>query len=431
MKRLEMGKHLVFGSLFALGSTGCSSSTASTDGPPTYYRDIAPLVEAKCASCHTAGGIAPFALESYDQVKALAPAIRSSVVAKTMPPWPASNDCANYLDNRSMTDGQIDRLVQWIDEGMAEGNPADKKVEMPTDTMKMSRVDLDLKLPIAYTPQISPDDYRCFFVDWPETETAYVTGFGVNPDQVPIVHHVIAFLARPDSLAQFEELEAKDAEPGWTCYGGPGGSATAAAWVGAWAPGGEGTDFPAGTGIEIPPGSKLIVQMHYNTSTSAPVADQTNILLKVDKTVDKKAIMMPFTNISWVKDHTMTIPPHTNDVVHAHSQDPTPFVGFLSQGAIPGNIPLTLYRVGAHMHTFGKSINLQVNRASGESECLVDIPSWNFHWQGTYGFTEPKILEPGDALGIQCSYDNPTANELNWGEGTGDEMCLGIYYLTE
>jgi hypothetical protein len=433
MHKLGISKGLAFGSLslFALGGLGCSSSTGTSESQPTYYRDIAPLVDAKCGNCHTAGGIAPFSLESYEQVKALAPAVRSSVVSKSMPPWPAANDCAEYLDNRSLTDEQIDRLVQWIDDGMAEGNPADKTVEVPVETMKMSRVDLDLKLPIAYTPKTSPDDYRCFFVDWPETETAYVTGFGVNPDQVPIVHHVITFLARPESLADFEALDAKDAEVGWPCYGGPGGNAARANWVGSWAPGGEGSDYPAGTGIEIPPGSKLIVQMHYNTSTVAPVADQTSILVKVDKNVEKKAITMPFTNISWVQDHTMSIPPHTNDVTHAHSQDPTKFVGFLSQGAISSNVPLTIHRAGAHMHTFGKSINLQINRASGENECLVDIPSWNFHWQGQYGFTEPKILEPGDSLGIQCIYDNPTSNELNWGEGTGDEMCLGIYYLTE
>jgi hypothetical protein len=415
-----------------LGLLGCSGETTGANEPePTYYRDIAPLVEAKCANCHAEGGIAPFALGTYDQLKALAPAVRASVMAKTMPPWPASNDCTDYLGNRSLSDEQIDQLVQWIDKGMLEGDPSDTPQKVDSNARKLSRVDFELPMPVAYTPKVSPDEYRCFFVDWPETETAYVTGFGVKPGYEPIVHHLIAFLARPDVLASFEALEAEDAEPGWTCYGGPGGNAAAANWVGGWAPGAMGADFPAGTGIEIPPGSKLIVQMHYNTSTAAPMPDQSSVLLKVDKTVEKRAATIPFTNISWVKDQTMNIPPHTNDVTHAYGGDPTKFMNFITGGAIPSNVPLTIYTAGAHMHTFGRSIGLEINRASGETECLVDIPQWNFHWQGQYSLAKPKIFEPGDMLAMKCTYDNPTMNELNWGEGTGDEMCLGVYYVTE
>lgn len=430
--KINSGIVFVWVASSVLGLLGCSGQTTSGSLPePTYHRDIAPLVEAKCNNCHVEGGIAPFALASYEDLKALAPAVRASVVMKTMPPWPASNECADYLGNRSLTDEQIDQLVQWIDNGMPEGDPSDAPVKVDSNALKLSRVDLELPMPVAYTPKVSPDEYRCFFIDWPEQETKYVTGFGVKPGHAPVVHHVIAYLARPDSLASFEALEAEDAEPGWTCYGGPGGNAAGTSWVGGWAPGALGSDFPQGTGIEIPAGSKLVVQLHYNTSTAAAMPDQTALLLKVDKTVEKKAATIPFTNIKWVQDHTMDIPPHTNDVTHAYAADPTKWMTFMTGGTIASNVPLTIYSASAHMHTFGKSIGLEIQRSTGETECMVDIPQWNFHWQGQYGFSQPKLFDPGDAISMKCIYDNTTSSEVNWGEGTGDEMCLGVYYVTE
>jgi hypothetical protein len=64
-------------------------------------------------------------------------------------------------------------------------------------------------------------------------------------------------------------------------------------------------------------------------------------------------------------------------------------------------------------------------------------------WQRSYRFAKPRIFKPGDTLGITCHWDNSEANQplvggvkqaprdVNWGEGTGDEMCLGIFLITE
>lgn len=433
-----MSKHskasgLVFGSMVfgTIGMLGCSGESIDASTPePTYHRDIAPLMASKCNNCHVEGGIAPFSLTTYDEVKALAPAVRASVVTKTMPPWPAADDCTDYLRNRSLSEDQIDLITRWIDNGTKLGDPADAPAQAENTPSDLSRVDHELALPVAYTTTAAPDEYRCFFVDWPEKETMYVTGFGVKPGYAPVVHHVIAYLARPESLAGFEELDAKDAEPGWPCFGGPGGNPTQTNWVGGWAPGSMGADFPKGTGIEIPPGSKLVVQMHYNTSSAEARPDQTKLLIAVDKTVEKKAATIPYTNIKWVTEQTMDIPAHTSDVTHTFSGDITKFASFITGGMIPSNVPLTIYSASPHMHTYGQSIGLEIERGDGQKECLVDIPKWNFHWQGAYAFTKPKLLEPGDFVSMRCSYDNPTANEINWGEGTNDEMCLGVYYVT-
>lgn len=419
---------------------GCSSdgsapaAQAQDPGGATYYRDIKPIIDAKCANCHDAGGIAPFTLTSYDDVLAMKDAVRFAVSERTMPPWMPAEGCADYQGNRSLSEEQITAITAWVDAGAQAGDPADEPPKAEEGSgIELSRVDLTLPMPEAYTPQIQPDDYRCFLLDWPEQETTYVTGVGLRAGVPEMLHHMIAFLATPDTVADYEALDAAEPGPGYTCYGGPGGDLSSqgrAGWIGTWVPGVEGMDFPAGTGIEVPPGSKVILQLHYNTSFADPSPDLTELLLKIDPVVEKKAAIMPYTDISWVAFGQMPIPAHGTDVSHETSKDPTGFASLLTGGTMPDDTPLTLYTAGLHMHTRGKHAETRIERADGTSECLLDIPAWDFHWQGQYVFETPRHISPGDRIHLGCTWDNPTDQEINWGEGTGDEMCLSAFYVT-
>src|SRR5262249_35891411 len=280
----------LLGSL-TLGLFGCSDDAATA---PTYHRDIRPLVEQKCANCHVAVGIAPFALSSYDDVAGHKDRLAVVRPARLMPPWQADPSCAEYYQPRNLSDAQIATFTRWIDAGAPVGTPADYKPPDITQT-GLSRVDMTMPMPVVYTPKITPDEYRCFLLDWPATTTKYVTGFRAQPGNPAIGHHVIAFLAPPDQGAQYDQLDAADPDPGNTCCGGPGGQGFGG-WVGAWAPGSSGGDYPLGTGLKIEPGSKIILQVHYNMLGSPPVPDQTAVQVKVDDTVDKTALMLPWAN---------------------------------------------------------------------------------------------------------------------------------------
>lgn len=409
---------------------GGSGAGAPSNGP-TYHRDVKPIVDAKCANCHVEGGIAPFALTTYAEASPMRGAMKAAVMAGTMPPWPPAKGCADYADDRSLTEDEKKMIADWADTGAAEGDPKDAPAKTGEAGSALSRIDRTLTMPVAYTPQSSPDDYRCFLVDWPETTTKFVTGVGVKPDNAAIVHHVIAFLATPENVASFQGLDDAEDGPGWTCFGGPGGDAGGSGWVGAWAPGSIGADFPAGTGIEIPPGSKIVIQVHYNTGAAKAAPDQSSVLVKIDDTVEKKAVLMPWANIEWVLAHKMDIPAHAMDATHSYEADPTPFMNYIAEGIIAPNTPFTLYSASLHMHTRGTKAITKIARKDGAEECLLDIPKWNFHWQGSYGFTQPKTFNPGDRLSLECHWNNPSAVASNWGEGTGDEMCLGVYYATQ
>lgn len=411
---------------------------------PTWEKDIKPLVESRCASCHTTGGIAPFELLSYEQVRSLKDSVRSAVEAKTMPPYLAGEGCTEYSDDQRLTAEQISAVARWAQGGAPRGTPETAPITA-TPTAGLPRVDLTLSMPVTYTPTTSPDDYRCFVVDWPNAETTYVTGFNVKPGNARVVHHLIAFLIQPEKVQTVMDLDSNEAGPGYTCFGGPGGNNSTVSWLGSWAPGVEGSELPEGTGIQVRPGSKVVLQVHYNTA-GAPEGsrdDSSSVELMLAPSVSKRAWIMPWASPDWARRGQMPIPAGEADVMHTWSLDPTQYMSFLTSNQIPNGQGFRMYGAGFHQHLLGTKGRLEINHADQTKECLLDVPRWDFHWQRSYRFAKPRIFKPGDTLGITCHWDNSEANQplvggvkqaprdVNWGEGTGDEMCLGIFLITE
>jgi hypothetical protein len=419
--------------LATLVLAACGSSGGSA--VPTWHRDVRSIVAGNCAGCHTAGTIAPFVFESYRDVFARRDLVRQQVESRKMPPWPPGPGCTEYTGDGSLPDKDRATLLSWLDHGAPEGDPADARPAFPPPPAGLSRVDRALQLAAPYAPVQSPDEYRCFLLDWPETQRRYVTGFVARPGNAAMVHHALVFIATPDRVAQFQALDDADPAPGYPCFGGPGGVTPV---LGAWAPGSRGGDFPKGTGVPVDPGSKLILQIHYNVAGGLRQVDQTSIELKLDAAVDREAFLLPWTNPSWITLHSMNIAAGQPDVTHSFTFAPAPFLGTITSGAIPPG-PFTVYAAATHQHLRGTHNRLEIQRANGAKECLLDIPRWDFHWQGSYALKVPTRVQAGDSLSIECHWDNSAKNqpggvaprELNWGEGTDDEMCLGFLYITQ
>ncbi len=400
------------------------------DGAVTYHRDVRPVLERHCVGCHSDGQIAPYSLTNYDEVWPLREAIATAVSERTMPPWNPAQGCAEYLNDPSLPEDAIGMLQTWVDGDGPVGDPSDYVAPEVPEPEGISRVDHSLTVPEPYLPAQFPDDYRCFLLDWPETETSYITGFQVVPDNLETVHHVITYAIEPDAVAAFEQLDADDPGPGYTCFGGPGGGGsdwTSGRWLGAWAPGGKNTDFPEGVGLKMEPGSKVVVQIHYNAAEDSQ-PDQTTVDYKVDPSVEREAYMMPWADPDWLSG-SMHIPAGAESTVYTWELDPTVVMSFITD-AIPGFQPFLMYSASHHMHLRGVRGTQIIKRADGTEECLVDIPNYDFNWQTRYRFAEPKVFNPGDRLTLQCEWDNRDGDTaLNWGEGTGDEMCLGVYFI--
>jgi len=429
-------------SIPAIGVLGLLLS-GCTDGPiPTgavtpapepaesYYKDIKPIVDMKCSGCHQAGGVGPFPLTTYEEVSAMKDVSLLSVESRSMPPWPPAQDCADLQFDRSLSEEEIALFGRWVKAGAPAGDPKTAAPSSEPPTAALPRVDHTLVMKEAYTPKVSPDDYRCFVLDWPASSTKFITGMNLVPGNRSMIHHMIAFLAKPDQVAEYQGLDDADATPGYECFGGPGGQQILT-WLGRWVPGSLKTGLPEGTGMEVPAGSKVIIQLHYNTLTTPAVPDQTSLEIMVEDTVEKPAFIIPFTNPQWLEGQTMDIPANSEGVVHTFAQNPGFFFNFLSDGAIAPDKPVTIHGAGLHMHTRGMQASLELLRGDGQEECVLDIPKWNFHWQGMYDHKQSKMWNPGDKLRLECHYNNPTSTDMNWGEGTLDEMCLGTVLISQ
>lgn len=403
------------------GGTGGSGGAGGSGGTPTgltYYKDIKPILDAKCARCHVPNSFAPFALQTLADASAHKDAIRGAVQSRYMPPWQFADGCNDYRGNYQMTDAERAMVIGWIDQGLAAGDPFSPGPPIDIDDVKLSRTDVTLTMPEAFTPTQSPDHYRCFPVAWPSQYTTrqFMTGFGAEPDNVKIVHHMEIYYVPPAEAQQAFAKDAADPGPGYTCFGGPGlGTGT----IGGWAPGGQGYDYPNGIGIPIDPGSVLVIQVHYNTLYNAAGPDRSSVKFKVDQSAIKGGYNF------WTNG-VLSIPPGATDFPVSYSADPTGLLQGLPPG-FRGTAPMSLYGGAVHMHNLGHRGQLTVHHASTNTdECVLMDDNWNFHWQSGVQLKQPIRVNPGDSIRVNCWFNNTTGRTVNWGESTQDEMCLGI-----
>lgn len=396
----------------AAASSGTTSgSTTGSNGAPTFYEDVAPIVYERCLSCHVEGGIAPFTFATYEEARPFAEAIRAETAARTMPPFHIDNggDCNTYLDARWLTDAEIATLAAWVDGGALEGNPANAPA-LPEKPAGLANVSATLDIGDTYTPDATlSDDYRCFLADPGVAEDTYLTAYEVKPGDPRVVHHVVVYsFTDAAAQAQAEALDAAEPGPGYTCFGGAGASAS---FVVGWAPGIAVTRYPEGTGLLLHGGRKVAIQVHYNLSFG-PLPDRTTVDVELAPSVDNPAGLYAVVNTD------INLPPGMNPVETTRTFDNT------------SPVPMVVHGVFPHLHTLGRTLRLDLENGDA-STCLVNVPDWNFHWQQFYMYTQPIVVQPGGQVRIDCTYDTRGQTApVQWGEGTGDEMCAAGLYVT-
>lgn len=415
-------------------------SGAAPSGEAVWYGSVDQVVNAQCASCHTEGGAAPFALDAPEHWETWGMASMSAIDRGTMPPWPPDADCRSYEHERLLPADDRELLRAWLDAGRPVGDAANAA---PAFELQPFEPTVALPIPGPYTPDVSSqDEYRCFLLDQDITETTYLTGTNVVPGS-PLVHHVLAYALTGDNAATARELDAAEEGAGYTCFGGPvpfgvdepggtqspsdiaeriGGLSTFPQQIGAWVPGQQPSVTPDSIAQVLEPGSLIVVQIHYSGVAGPVVADDgTRLELRFSDTAPELARR---TRPIAIRD--LDIPAGEPEAVH---QATTPFFG---------NAPTVVRGLTGHMHLLGTRIQAEVVRADEPRECALSIPEWDFDWQQSYTMRDGDWLElhNGDAIELTCVYDNSAANQpvvngaqieprdVQWGEGTLDEMCL-------
>jgi hypothetical protein len=265
-----------------------------------------------------------------------------------------------------------------------------------------------------YTPisvDGSADDYHCFVVDPGVTEDRFLIGHQVQPGNADLVHHVLVYQPINDQTEhEAVALDAAAEGPGYTCFGDAGVDASIMA---AWAPGVGATIHPAGTGLRVVAGRKLVIQVHYHLDGSNG-SDRTTIALDLADSVTNEVF------IEGMFHDGFSLEPGQERVESVHSH--LARVTGIGTAKIWGTLP--------HMHTLGIALNVQV-AGDDRSICLVDVPRWDFNWQGFYFYDEPVQVDGDDRITITCAWSTQGRTEqVIWGDGTEDEMCLAFFYTT-
>jgi len=410
---------------------------ACSERIPNYHQDIQPILAARCEQCHIAGGIAPFTFETYEKAKALAPAIKAAVSSREMPPWLAQEADVSYRDSLALTDEQIRAISSWADNDTPPGESSEPVNTVPMLQDGLDRVDLELSSPVAYTPKTSPDDYHCFALPWTEEKDTYLTGFNAIPGNPSIVHHVAVYIIPPDYVEQLMKWDDAEPGPGYTCFGGPSGAEASnipTLLLGAWIPGRSGSVFPDDIGIRIKPGSYLAMQIHYFSESETVASDKTTLQFRLSETVSKPAVYAPYLNIEWVLG-SMAIPAGEAEVKHQIRGDPRDFFSLFIEDLDFSN-GFNIHGMMFHMHKLGQKGEVALLKPNSNPSVLLNIQDWDFDWQQEYYLEKPHAFENDDLLKLSCTFDNsaknqvcfngecPAPKDVNWGEGTSDEMCV-------
>jgi len=405
----------------------CGSEAAQKvdTAPPTWGGEVQQLVADHCTDCHHAGGAAPFALQTWEEAAPLAEALVSAVDAGRMPPWSADPDCRSYEGERLLSAEDRDLLRAWADGGALEGEPVEAIVPR-SDTLE---ADLVLMAEEAYTPDFSTsaDDYRCQFLGHDFDTETWVTASQVVPGDAQ-VHHVLVFTLTGSQIDTAEALAADEQGPGYTCFSGPVPAGESAVpegglpgQVGAWVPGALPLVHDPGQAVRVPAGARLVMQVHYSAQGSEALASASSLRLQ---TTDVQPEQLIVTRPLPVYDFLIPAGDPTASATHRFTNwsDDT----------------LRLETVAPHLHLLGTEATATVVHADDSRECLLDVPDWDFAWQQAYRLHDDDHLElaPGDAVEVTCTWDNSAANQpvvdgqqvepqdVVWGEGTADEMCL-------
>jgi len=398
---------------------------------PTFNKEVVRILQKNCQTCHHPGDIAPFSMMTFQETRPWAKAIREAVIVRRMPPWKPMPGCGDFRDTRALSQDEINTLVAWADGGAPEGSPADLPAAMVfPDGWPLGTPDFVATPDTDFTPPQGQDTYRCFSIPASSLRgDRFLQGLDVRPGNRKIVHHVIAY---PDPGGKSVELDAKDPGPGYTCFGGPGFDISTSVadvlagrsyMLGGWAPGARGYFAPESSGIKISGGAndRVVIQVHYHP-TGEPETDRTSVGFYFAKTpVQKNLLLLPLVNT------TFTIPAGAKQHQVTQNFD----VPSLMAGKIVGVTP--------HMHLLGKQIKVEITRPNEPTQCLINIPSWDFNWQGSYLYQSAITAPGGSRVKLTCTYDNSTDNPLNpnfppkavrWGEETTDEMALAFIAFT-
>jgi hypothetical protein len=417
--RLRFAQLIVLYIFLALFALLLDTSSLRGENPqPTFYRNVLPILQEHCQSCHRQDQVAPMSLVTYDETRPWAPAIAKAVQSKMMPPWFADPRFGHFSNDPSLTELQVETILAWVKAGAPAGDPHDAPSPPQwSEGWNITRPDVTLKMPAAVSLPANGDvEYTYEIVPTHFSEDKWVQMVEVRPSSPQYVHHAVVYIRPPDSKwlrhapigVPFTASTLSDPQDRLDAHG------TTSDLLLVYAPGSSPDRWPDGMAKFVPAGSDIVFQIHYTTNGHAG-NDQTSIGLVFAKTPPAQRVITLQLN-----DHAFIIPPGADDF------------RVETQGTLPNDA--TLLSLFPHMHLRGKRFEYDIVKSDGSVETLLRV-NYHFHWQLSYRLAEPRLLKAGTKLRAIAWYDNSRNNLHNpnpdatvtWGDQTYQEMMVGFF----
>jgi hypothetical protein len=395
--------------------------------PVTFHKDIEPVLQAHCQSCHRPGEIGPMSLLTYNDTRPWAKSIRQAVLTRKMPPCFADNSVQHYSNDVSLSAADIDTIKNWVDTGAPEGDP---KLAPPprsfVEGWNIGKPDMVVEMQAAFEiPARGTIDYTYIIIPTNFKEDVWVRALEVRPEDRTHVHHIVLFERQAGSKwlreypagvpfvpAPREGTKQRTSDGDRTLEG-----SRADEWLVGYAPGVQEYRLPEGTAFRIRAGSDFVLQLHYTTN-GKPSSDRSKIGMVVSKTSPTKRAF-----VASVYDASFVIPPGD--------------ANYSAKGQLTLASDAQILAAAPHMHLRGKAMDMRAVYPTGESETLFHVPNYDFNWQTNFYFAAPKLLPRGTKLEVIGTWDNSANNRFNpdpsaevrWGDQTWEEMLLGLTTL--
>lgn len=376
----------------------------------TWAEHVAPILYTQCATCHHPGGIGPFSLITYQEAKDFAYPMQAAILSKHMPPWPPNPDYSRLAHERLLSPTEIQTILEWVDAPL-QGDPA-LAPEVPDFSdggFSTGDPDMILKIPV-YTLNSNEDDYQCFVLSPNLSEDKFIARWELVPGNRNVVHHADAYLTTNDNCIN---QDTTNGEPGFDCS-----CNYYQKTFFNWSPNGDPSQYPPNLGVRLPAGNDIVLEIHYAPNYQG-AQDSTEIWLYFADDTSQIREVFPSSWTGSLQNPPFAIPADT-------------VITFYNQRNF-NNDTLSLLRTSPHMHLLGVYMESFLVLPEGDTVPVIQIPKWDFHWQGYYTFPSPFIVPPGSVMYNVFTYDNTVNNPYNpvyppvettWGPTTIDEMMI-------
>jgi mono/diheme cytochrome c family protein/thiol-disulfide isomerase/thioredoxin len=370
-------------------------------GPVSYAADVAPILQARCQSCHRPRQVGPFSLLTLDDARRWGQAIREAVDELRMPPWHADPRYGRFENDRSLSARERATIVAWVDQSMPAGNlAATPAARSFPEGWSIGQPDVVFELPDTFVvPASGTVPYQRFRVPTGFTEGKWVQAAEARPGDRSVVHHLLVFVHKSSQKADAISRT------------GP--------HLASYAPGDMPAVYPPGTAKYVPAGSELMFELHY-TPTGRVKMDRSSVGL-----VFAKGPVTRLAVTTGIPGKDLRIPPGAP----AH-----PVRSSHTFGADVHLLSLT-----PHMHLRGKDFTYTAVFPDGTKEILLSVPAYDFAWQSVYRLAEPKSMPRGTRIDCLAHFDNSAENPANpdptqtvlWGSQSWEEMMTGYIDYAE